>query len=46
MPEERRCKCGAALAHAIITERNKIPAPTRQKLSLILEKYLGNETKR
>ena len=46
IPKAHGCKCGSALAHAIITERNKIPAPTRQKLSLILEKYLGNETKR
>src|SRR3954468_24312064 len=26
MPKSRECKCGAALAHAIITERDKIPA--------------------
>jgi 5'-methylthioadenosine phosphorylase len=41
MPAERSCKCGAALAHAIITERDKIPAATRKKLSLILDKYLS-----
>ena len=41
MPSERNCKCGTALAHAILTDRDKIPAVTRQKLSLILEKYLG-----
>lgn len=41
MPSERSCKCGAALAHAILTERDKIPAATRQKLSLILDKYLS-----
>ena len=41
MPSERTCKCGSALAHAILTDRDKIPAATRQKLSLILEKYLG-----
>ena len=40
MPKERTCKCGAALAHAILTERDKIPAATRKKLSLILDKYL------
>jgi 5'-methylthioadenosine phosphorylase len=40
MPKERSCKCGAALAHAILTERDKIPGATRRKLSLILEKYL------
>lgn len=46
MPIERTCKCGSALGHAIITERDKIPALTRQKLSLILDKYFGNEGKR
>ena len=40
MPSARTCKCGAALAHAILTERNKIPAATRQRLDLILSKYL------
>jgi len=42
MPAERSCKCGAALAHAILTDRDKIPAATRQKLSLILDKYLSS----
>ena len=41
MPQGRSCKCGASLAHAILTERGKIPAATRQKLKLILGKYLG-----
>jgi 5'-methylthioadenosine phosphorylase len=40
MPHERGCKCGAALAHAILTDRSKIPAGTRAKLELILGKYL------
>src|SRR5690349_12441925 len=40
MPASRSCKCGAALGHAILTERDKIPAATRQKLKLILGKYL------
>jgi 5'-methylthioadenosine phosphorylase len=43
MPKSRSCKCNSALAHAIITERDKIPASTREKLKLILGKYL--ETK-
>jgi len=41
MPKQRGCKCGAALAHAILTDRKKIPAATRKKLSLILDKHLG-----
>jgi 5'-methylthioadenosine phosphorylase len=40
MPPQRECKCGSALKHAIITQPDKIPAATRQKLSLILDKYL------
>ena len=40
MPPARSCKCGSALAHAIITDRDKIPAAARQKLSLILDKSL------
>ena len=42
MPKGRSCKCGDALAHAILTDRDKIPVATRQKLSLILDKYLGS----
>ena len=42
MPQQRSCKCGSALAHAILTDRKKIPAATRKKLSLILGKYLKN----
>jgi 5'-methylthioadenosine phosphorylase len=45
MPATRSCKCGSALAHAIMTERDKIPAETRQRLSLLLEKYLQAEQK-
>jgi len=45
MPHERKCKCGSALAHAILTDPNKIPAATRKKLRLILEKYLRAKTK-
>ncbi|HKS75197.1 MAG TPA: S-methyl-5'-thioadenosine phosphorylase [Terriglobales bacterium] len=43
MPSGRNCKCGSALAHAIITDRDKIPAETRKKLSLILHKYLDTK---
>jgi len=41
MPARRSCKCGSALAHAIITERDKIPAAAKEKLKLILGKYMG-----
>ncbi len=40
MPETRECKCGSALAHALITDRKAIPEDTRKKLELIVGKYL------
>jgi len=43
MPKTRSCKCGSALANAIITDRDKIPAATKEKLKLILGKYLSRE---
>ena len=47
MPAERKCKCGSALQYAIMTDPTTIPAATRQKLSLLLDKYLskGQEAK-
>ena len=41
VPRERTCKCGRALAHAILTDRKKIPARTKKKLALLVEKYLS-----
>jgi 5'-methylthioadenosine phosphorylase len=43
VPAGRTCKCGSALAHAILTQPDKIPAATRQKLGLILGKYLSSK---
>jgi 5'-methylthioadenosine phosphorylase len=40
MPETRTCKCGCALAHAIITDRKQVPDATRKKLELLVGKYL------
>ena len=40
MPKQRSCKCGEALAHAIVTDRAKIPQATREKLKLIIGKYV------
>jgi 5'-methylthioadenosine phosphorylase len=40
MPRERACKCGSALAHAILTDRKKIPTATKKKLKLIVGRYL------
>ena len=41
MPQDRTCKCGSALAHAILTDRTKIPQATKERLKLILGKYLA-----
>ncbi len=40
MPKERSCKCGSALASAIITSKDAIPAATKEKLKLIIGKYV------
>jgi 5'-methylthioadenosine phosphorylase len=40
LPEARTCKCASALAHAILTDRKKIPAATKKKLALLVGKYL------
>jgi len=40
MPTERGCKCGSALATAIITSKDAIPAATKEKLKLIIGKYV------
>jgi 5'-methylthioadenosine phosphorylase len=39
MPADRTCKCGSALANAIITDRKLVPESTRKKLDLIIGKY-------
>jgi 5'-methylthioadenosine phosphorylase len=41
MPAERQCKCGRALAHALITDPKAVPETTRKKLELLVGKYLG-----
>jgi 5'-methylthioadenosine phosphorylase len=41
MPAERECKCGSALAHALITDPNTVPVTTRKKLELLVGKYLA-----
>lgn len=40
MPEGAGCKCHSALKNAIITDRTTVPAATREKLELIVGKYL------
>src|SRR5437763_1076792 len=40
LPIDRTCKCGRALKHAILTDLKNVPEATRQKLELLLRKYL------
>jgi 5'-methylthioadenosine phosphorylase len=46
VPKTRGCKCGSALANAIITDRAKIPPKTRKKLQLLIGKYLDQKAKK
>jgi 5'-methylthioadenosine phosphorylase len=41
LDDKRGCKCGSALKHAIMTDRALIPAATRNKLELLIGKYIG-----
>lgn len=41
LPDERSCKCGSALAHAIITDRKAIPAASKKLLAPIIGKYIS-----
>jgi 5'-methylthioadenosine phosphorylase len=38
--EKRSCSCGSALKNTMITHPDRIPPETRQKLSLLVGKYL------
>jgi 5'-methylthioadenosine phosphorylase len=40
MPTDRSCACGSALKYAILTQRDAIPAATKEKLNLLIGKYL------
>jgi 5'-methylthioadenosine phosphorylase len=41
LPETRSCKCGSALAHAIITDRAVISAATKKRLAPIIGRYIS-----
>jgi 5'-methylthioadenosine phosphorylase len=41
LPEERACKCGAALVHAVLTDRKMISAATKKRLAPIIGKYIS-----
>jgi len=46
MPRERGCKCGSALAMAIITAPDAVPPATRKRLALLVGKYLPSGEKK
>lgn len=37
----RECKCGSALAHAMLTDRKLIPTTTKRRLGPIIAKYIS-----
>jgi hypothetical protein len=39
--QDRACKCGSALKHAIITNPRVVPAKNKKNLSAILAEYLA-----
>jgi 5'-methylthioadenosine phosphorylase len=41
LPQERTCKCGSALAHAVLTDRKMIPAAAKKRLAPIIGKYIS-----
>jgi len=41
LPGERSCKCGAALAHAIVTDRQAIPRAAKKRLAAIIGRYIS-----
>ena len=41
LPAERSCKCGSALAHAILTDRKLIPSASKKRLAPIIGKYIS-----
>ena len=41
IPNERNTKASQALSHALITDHKTVPAETREKLALLVSKYLG-----
>jgi len=41
MPEEHECRCGSALAHALITDPRLVPKSTKKRLAAIISKYVS-----
>jgi 5'-methylthioadenosine phosphorylase len=41
LPSRRACKCGSALAHALLTDLKRVPKATKKKLAAIIGKYIS-----
>lgn len=41
LPAARSCGCGSALAHAIMTAKDRIPQAARERLGLLIDKYVS-----
>jgi 5'-methylthioadenosine phosphorylase len=41
LPVQRECKCGSALAHALITDPKLVPKATKKRLAAIIGKYIS-----
>jgi 5'-methylthioadenosine phosphorylase len=41
MPEDRKCKCGDAVKHALVTDLKLVPKATKKKLEAIIGKYIS-----
>lgn len=41
LDEQRPCKCGSALKSAILTDHSQVPPATKEKLKLLIEKYIS-----
>jgi 5'-methylthioadenosine phosphorylase len=41
IPAKRTCKCGVALAHALVTDPKIVPTATKKKLTAIIGKYIS-----
>jgi 5'-methylthioadenosine phosphorylase len=41
LPDERKCNCGDSLKDALLTRPEYIPEETRDKLSLLIDRYIS-----
>ncbi|MBV9669402.1 MAG: S-methyl-5'-thioadenosine phosphorylase, partial [Acidobacteriales bacterium] len=43
LPRQRSCKCGSALEHAIMTAPAAMPSAARERLALLIDKYVAQK---